>query len=460
MKPFYLPTIVLFLFAGGLQAQILLETTEVDTATVASGLDIPWEIQYGPDDHLWVTERYGLVSRIHPVSGEKTVVLDLSGTVYQAGESGLLGLALHPDFSNSPHVFLAYTYSSGGAILERIVRYTYSGGQLAEAFVLLDDIPANTTHDGCRLLITPDMKLLATTGDAQNQPAAQNLNSLAGKVLRLNLDGTVPADNPWPGSPVYTLGHRNAQGLAYGQGGLLYSSEHGPSTDDEFNAIEEARNYGWPNVHGFCNLPDEITFCNANDVAEPLAAWTPTIATSDILYYDHPAIPEWSGRMLLTTLKNKRLYVLELDASGMQVVGQDQYFQNLWGRLRDVCMAPDGAVYLATNGPDWGNSQPFTHRIVKVWNPDYVFSAAENTGDLRGVRILPEAASGNLHIYAPAGMGKVPVRLYSLTGRLILQAEMRGPETLINTAHLSPGIYLVTVGDESQGLVREKVFLQ
>jgi glucose/arabinose dehydrogenase len=182
---------------------------------------------------------------------------------------------------------------ASGNIKERIVRYEYSDGQLTDEFILLDNIQGNTTHDGCRMIILPDQTLLFSTGDAQNQPAAQNLEHLSGKFLRLHLDGSIPDDNPFPANPVYSLGHRNAQGLYLASNGIIYSSEHGPSTDDELNIIEPGRNYGWPDVHGFCDLPAEITFCDENNVKEPLEAWTPTIATSDIVYYDHDAIPEW-----------------------------------------------------------------------------------------------------------------------------------------------------------------------
>jgi glucose/arabinose dehydrogenase len=306
-------------------AQIQLRETTIDTATIITGLDIPWEIQWGPDDHIWTTERYGRISRINPETGDQHVILDISDQVFQEGESGLLGMVLHPDFDMHPFVYTAYTYMVTGNIKEKIVRYEYDNGQLVDEFVLLDNIQGNTTHDGCRMIILPDQTLLFSTGDAQNQPAAQNLEHLSGKFLRLNLDGSIPADNPFPDSPVYSFGHRNAQGLYLAPSGIVYSSEHGPSTDDELNIIEPGRNYGWPDVHGFCDLPDEITFCDENNVKEPLEAWTPTIATSDIVYYDHEAIPDWQGHILLTSLKNKRLYVMTLNEEGTEVVGEEQF---------------------------------------------------------------------------------------------------------------------------------------
>ena len=152
--------------------------------------------------------------------------------------------------------------------------FKYENGTLENEFILLDNIPGNTTHIGCRMIIMPDNTLLFSTGDAQNQPSAQDVDQLTGKIHRLNLDGTIPNDNPFPGNSVYSFGHRNVQGLFLGPNGIIYSSEHGPSTDDEFNIIEAGMNYGWPNVHGFCDSPSEVAFCDENDVFEPLVADT------------------------------------------------------------------------------------------------------------------------------------------------------------------------------------------
>lgn len=455
MKTRFALLIFVFLTVNVIQSQILLEETEVDSTTVISGLDIPWEIIYGPDDHLWITERYGKVSRIFPETGEQTVILDLTETVYQNGESGLLGMALHPEFSIFPYVYLAYTYQSGGSILERIVLYEYTGSQLVNELILLDNIPGNTTHDGCRLLITPDLKLLITTGDAQNQPAAQNINSLSGKILRINLDGTIPDDNPWPGNPTYSFGHRNAQGLYLAPNGILYSSEHGPSNDDEFNIIEAGRNYGWPNVHGFCDLPGEITFCEENNVYEPLAAWTPTIATSDILYYNHQAIPEWQNSVLLTTLKDKRLYVLELDATGTEVVNEDQYFYNYWGRLRDICLGPDGSIFLATNGPSWSNTEPFTHRIVKIWNPDFIQSSDRPIQREASVNVYPNPVKDKLHI--DLNNNEYRLQIISGTGQVVVNQLLDSTHNVIPTKNLINGIYIVVIGDVANPVFHGKI---
>jgi len=449
----------LVLFPSLIFAQINLQETTLDTATIITGLDIPWEIQWGPDNYIWCTERFGRVSRIDPETGEQNVILNISDLVEQNGESGLLGMALHPDFENKPYVYLAYTYQpEGSAFVEKIVRYEYVDSILQNEFVLLDNIPANTSHNGCRMIILPDTTLLFSTGDAQNQSTPQDTSLLSGKFLRLNLNGSIPADNPFPGNPVYSFGHRNPQGLIMAPNGIIYSSEHGPDTDDEINIIMPGRNYGWPNVHGFCDLPDEITFCEAHNVVEPLIAWTPTIATDDIIYYDHPAIPEWQDHILLTTLKNKRLYVLQLSENGTEIIGEEQLFTNWWGRLRDICMSPDGAIYLATNGPDWGNSQPFTHSIIKVWNPDYIATTNDSYIN-KMVRVFPNPSSDKLNIVVDQVMTGNYLNVYNTKGKIILKKVLDNSLTSIPVRDIKPGIIIISIEKHGKIIFTKKVLI-
>lgn len=348
------------------QTSITLDSTILEVETLIAGLDIPWEIKYNPlDGKLWTTERYGVVSRIDINTGVKEELLDLSSQVYEQSEAGLLGLTLHPDFATMPYVFFVYTYVSG-SIKERLVRYSWDGSNLHSPLTIIEDIVGYTTHIGSRLLFLPDGTLLMTTGDAQDQPSALDLNELTGKVLRFNIDGSIPTDNPIAGSPVWSYGHRNAQGLVMAPNGIIYSSEHGPTTDDEFNILEMNGNYGWPEVHGFCDNPSENIYCANNTVTEPLYAWTPTIAPSDIIWYDHAAIPEFQNSILMAVLKNKRIIRLRFNAAGDVVQDETSYFVNEFGRIRDVAQGPDGELYLATNGSSWSNTSPFTHTILKL----------------------------------------------------------------------------------------------
>jgi glucose/arabinose dehydrogenase len=347
------------------QAQFFIGATEVDTNSVVNGLDTPWEILWGPDDHIWLTERGGKISRLDPVSGEISELISIA-EVYERGESGLLGMALHPDFETEPYVYVVYTYLDPD-IREKLVRFTYAGGVLTSPLTLLDGIDGASNHDGSRLVIDQDHKLFMTTGDGANTSLSQDLASLSGKVLRLNLDGSVPDDNPIAGSYVWSWGHRNAQGLVISPLGLMYSSEHGPANDDEVNIIEKGRNYGWPEVEGYCDLPGEAQFCADSNVMEPIAAWTPTLAVAGTDFYHHSAIPEWQNTVLVTSLKASSLTALKLSTDGRSVLEEETFFEDWFGRLRDICISPDGRVFLAVSNRDGrGTVRAGDDRIVEI----------------------------------------------------------------------------------------------
>ncbi|MGB8194965.1 MAG: PQQ-dependent sugar dehydrogenase [Chitinophagaceae bacterium] len=328
------------------------QNVSLQTRVVAQNLRYPWEILWGPDNHIWMTERDGRISRVDPASGKITLIADVSEVVAR-GEGGLLGMALHPEFSVTPHVFIAYNYEDGsGSYREKILRFTYNGSKLVQPVTLLQNIQASGIHNGCRLLVTPDLKLWITTGDAANTSLPQNRSAVNGKILRINLDGSIPSDNPMPGNPVWSFGHRNAQGMVYANN-IMYISEHGPTNDDEVNIVEKGRNYGWPNVEGLCNESDERSFCKSENVREPIKVWTPTEAVCGLDYYDKNSIAQWKNSLLLCTLKGSKLIQLKLSNDGRSVVSGYEFFDGDFGRLRDVCVSPAGKVYICTsNGND------------------------------------------------------------------------------------------------------------
>ncbi len=319
----------------------------VKDSVLAGGLNFPWEILWGPDNTIWMTERGGSISRVNPATGMVTRLLQIPGVVAR-GEGGLLGMVLHPDFSVNPYVYVAHNYEAGGEYREKIVRYQYDGNTLTSPLVIFDNIKASYVHNGCRLLITADRKLLVSTGDASDQSLPQDKNAVNGKILRLNLDGTIPTDNPFAGNPVWSYGHRNAQGMVFVKD-RLYISEHGPDKDDEVSIVTKGGNYGWPDVKGFCNEPGEKKFCSSNGVKEPVYAWTPTIAVCGIDYYNSDLIPGWKNSLLMATLKNERLYQLQLDETYTTIKATFTFLDEKYGRLRDVCVSPDGHVYVCTS---------------------------------------------------------------------------------------------------------------
>ena len=332
------------------------DVVEIKDSVIATGLTHPWEILWGPDNLIWITERGGKISRLNPNTGVVTLLHSITEVVAN-GEGGLLGMVLHPNFSSTPHVFVVYNYNNGSNYREKVVRFSYSNNALSNPTTIIDNISAASTHNGSRLQIGSDMKLYITTGDAAFPSSSQNQSSPNGKILRLNLDGTVPSDNPVSGNPYWSWGHRNPQGLVFAKG-KLYSSEHGPNNDDEINIIEKGRNYGWFNVQGFCDQSSEQSFCTANNVAEPIKAWTPTIATCGLDYYNHDMIPQWKNSLLLATLKNSRLYQLKLNSAGDAITESTEFFTNKYGRMRDICISPAGKVYICTSS---GND-----RIIEV----------------------------------------------------------------------------------------------
>jgi glucose/arabinose dehydrogenase len=436
---------------SNISAQIFIGETEVDTSTVASNLDTPWEILWGPDDHIWMTERMGRISKLDPQTGEISEVGQI-GEAHEQGEAGLLGLALHPDFPEIPHLFLVYNYLENSVIKERLVRYRYESGSLADPVTLLEDIPGASNHNGSRLVIDSVQMLYMTTGDAVNTSTPQNLNSLNGKVLRIQLDGSIPEDNPIPGSPVWSWGHRNPQGLVMAPSGILYSSEHGPSSDDEVNIIEKGRNFGWPTVRGFCNETTELEFCADSNVVEPIAAWTPTLAVAGTDYYTYAAIPSWNNTILVASLKASRLVALRLSEDGRFVTEETHHFENWFGRLRDLCISPEGNLYLAVSNRDGrGTVRPGDDRIVKI-------SAVTNTTGIRGkteegamVRIYPNPLQGNQLTIEYAPSERTWVTVFNELGSKILVAMI--PPGQVRTQITLPGpagLYLFRIQDGEQ----------
>ena len=441
---------------------ITVGNTELEVREVTSGLDVPWEMKWGPDGFLWITERDGLVSRINVDTGEKNVILDITNQVWQSSEAGLLGMEIHPEFNNgSPYVFLVYTYLSSGQ-KEKVVYYEYDANndQLINETVLLGNIPANPTHSGSRLLILDDLTMLVTTGDVQDWMDSQNLDVLSGKTLRMSVDisggtaGFIPSDNPIPNSYVWSWGHRNAQGLALAPNGKIYSSEHGPSNDDELQILIPGGNYGWPNVQGYCdnqwvdygyaedltNSYTEIDYCEDNDIIEAIwSSGSSTIATSDLIWYDNPAIPEFQNTLLMTVLKDKNLVRFALSEDGSQVESVTEFFNNEWGRLRDICVSPDGKIYLATNGYSWPSQPP--NEIIEL-NPNFNNSFL-NDDYFENIKVIN--SNGSYTITS----SKCDFNLYDITGKIILEGN-DVENIFFNSSDFSSGIYNLILKKDDQ----------
>ncbi|MCH7400715.1 PQQ-dependent sugar dehydrogenase [Belliella kenyensis] len=334
---------------------LALERSLLKVEVLAKDLDVPWDLEYADDGYLWFNEQIGTISRINLQTGEIQKLLTID-EVWKKRTAGLLGLAVHPDFENNPFVLVNYTVMVDSIISNKLVKYTFQNDALVSPQVLLE-IPGNTAHNGSRIKFSHDRKILWATGDAYGFDNAQSDESLNGKVLRINLDGSIPKDNPDPKSYVWAKGFRNIQGLTLDDKGNIFTSEHGDAIEDEINLIQKGGNYGWPHIEGFHDLDAEKQFAKINNSLEPVYSWTPVVAPAGLDFYGDLAIDEWKNSLLLTTLKGKSLRVLKLSEDRRSIIDETVFFDNHYGRLRDVAVAPSGEIYVATSNNDW-NPQP------------------------------------------------------------------------------------------------------
>ncbi|MFP4370422.1 MAG: PQQ-dependent sugar dehydrogenase [Candidatus Kapaibacterium sp.] len=435
------------------------EELDYNERIIADGLGIPWDMVLGPDGYIWFTERQGRLSRVHIESEEVTHIQEID-EVYQTGEGGLLGMALHPDFENEPYIYLVYNYrNESEQVKEKLVRYSWDGEAIHSPMVLIDGIEGSHRHDGSRLWIDPDdMTIYMTTGDAVKQDKPQDIEALNGKTLRINLDGSIPEDNPLPDSPVWSWGHRNAQGLEV-VNGIMYQSEHGPNSDDEINIIEKGRNYGWPDVKGYCDDGSEMQFCQDSNVVEPIKAWTPTIAPCGMEYYANYDteynFEEFNNSLLLTTLKNSRVYVLPLSADGKEITGEKQFFVNTYGRLRDILVTPEGKIYLSTSNNSMNES------IIEI-TPN--LTSVDNGKTDSGVNIFPNPFKGRVNISLPAELTGAAAEIYDQTGNLLKEfkpadAELSWEGTSAEGIKCAAGLYYILIKKNGR-IISKPIYLK
>jgi glucose/arabinose dehydrogenase len=320
----------------------------VGVEVAATRLEIPWALAFAPDGRLFVSERPGRVRVVQNGTLLSEPALTLTDA-FTRDESGVLGLALHPSFTANRLVYLVYTASGNDGPVARLVRYREVANVLGEPSVLLDGVPAANIHNGSRVRFGPDGALYLTFGDAASPSIAQDVAALNGKVLRLTADGTTPADNPY-GSPVWSWGHRNPQGIDWHPvTGDLFETEHGQTGNDEINVIERGRNYGWPIIEGDQSRADMRT---------PIAFFAPAVAPSGASFYRGSAFPAFRSDLFVATLRGQALLRVRLDAANpRRVQSIERLLENRFGRLRDVVSGPDGYLYIATNNRD-GRGQP------------------------------------------------------------------------------------------------------
>lgn len=314
--------------------------------TIVTGLAVPWAISFLPDGSFLFTQRQGSLTRFH--NGSLFKIADIEGVV-QTGEGGLLGVAVSPRYEENGYIFLYHTFAgSGNNILNRLVRYRFENNSLNDRKILIDNIPGSSNHDGGRIKFGPDGYLYVTTGDAQEPSLSQRTDTLAGKILRVNEDGTSAPNNPY-GNEIFSYGHRNPQGIAW-NGVNLYSTEHGPSTMDEVNLITKGENYGWPDIQGDMR--------SASMRSPLIHSKNDTWAPSGLAYYN--------GSLYFAGLRGSALYRLILRDGEAQL---KEYFKDEFGRIREAVLGPDNMLYITTSNKD-GRSSPADSddRIIRI-NP-------------------------------------------------------------------------------------------
>ncbi len=325
------------------------EDLEYEIEIIGEGLEIPWEIVPLPDERFLVTERPGRIVMLD--SGEKYTV----NGVEHIGEGGLLGMELSPDFKRNNNIFLYYTYKIENQIFNRVSRFTLEEKTLTDEQYILDKIPGSRFHNGGRLKFGPDGKLYITTGDSQDSNLSQDIDSLAGKILRINEDGTIPEGNPYDDSPVFAHGLRNSQGISWHPiSGQLFASDHGPSSQDEINLILPGKNYGWPTVT--C-LESDTQYEN------PVSCYSEfTLAPSGIAFLPWDNLEE--SPLYIAGLRGNMVMRIDLDDEG-NFIRQEELFSD-YGRIRTVVYYED-SLYIATNNRD-GRGVPGENddKIIKI----------------------------------------------------------------------------------------------
>lgn len=331
------------------------EQYDWEITEVAKNLEVPWDLALLPDGRILLTERAGKV-KMADQSGQVKTIANFE-QVSSVGESGMTGLALHPNFLSNSYVYIYYTYRSSGSIFNRVSRFILKADQLSDEVILIDHLPGGSIHNGGRMRFGPDKQLWILTGDGARPSLAQDKNSLAGKVLRVNGDGLVPDDNPTKGSPVYSFGHRNPQGLDWHPlTEELVATEHGETAHDEINIIRPHGNYGWPEIKrcfGSSNLVEPILCSNDETWAPSGGAFLGT------------KIWHFRNSFFFAGLRGQLLE--RVDIVDGKVVKRETVIKNKYGRLRAVLADGQGNLYVSTSNLDGrGQPQPDDDKILKL----------------------------------------------------------------------------------------------
>lgn len=368
--------------------------------TLASGLSVPWDIVFLPDGDMLFSERAGRVRLYRNNALQAKPVLTVQG-IEAAGKMGLLGMCLHPAFASNHFIYLAYNYRAGERTFLRIARYEYRKDSLVNARTIIENIPGVFNHTGSRLRFGTDRKLYISTGDADMPILSQDLKTYNGKILRINDDGSVPADNPFVRNDtarkeIWSYGHRNPQGLAFQPGtNFLYSSEHGPTGGDEINIIRKGNNYGWPVIHHRDVKRGMIS---------PVMEFTPSIGPAEALFYSGKAFPTLKGHLLVACMRGEA--ILDVTLGDNKIASYNFLLKNSFGRIRALAEGPDGYLYISTSQVD----PPESNMTPRERSYDLVLRIKPAKGSTPPTAALTTAI--NTSAVAAVGKGRSTRELY------------------------------------------------
>lgn len=502
--------------------------------------DYPYELIYAPDNYLWLTERNGKkIKRVDPTTGTIDLLVDMTSLVYQnGGQDGLMGMALHPQFlqgSGNDYLYVAYTYGTSDSNRRtKIVRYTYSitgnDGTLSNPIDLIIGLSGSNDHNSGRMQIGPDYKIYYTIGDqganqfgnkckpiksqllpTQSEIDSQNYATYEGKILRINLDGTIPLDNPILNgvkSHIYSYGHRNCQGIVFGTNGVLYANEHGAKSDDEINIIHSGDNYGWPHISGYrddknysyCNWSSasNCTSLSFNDYTcgtgitpstesswlethtEPIntlytiddgfnftGGWLtwPTVAPSSIILYEGYSNPisGWENTLISTTLKKGKIYKTPLSTDGLSVIGESEELLYTQNRYRDIAIHPNGKIiYIitdsggTTSGPSGSSSLTVTHPgTILVFTHDSFLSTTDfNSENIHNVVVFKSQNQININ----SKNNLESIEIFDLLGREIYSCNnIDKKQHTIDSLQPKNQILIVKIKSNNNQIISKKI---
>ena len=417
--------------------------------TIAENQEVIWDMEWVGQDSILYTELKGKL-KLLDISNKTVVDVHSFQDIAAENQSGLMGLGLAHDFKNSKLIYVAYCfYGDNFSILSRISSFSYnsSGPSIMNESILVDSLPSKNANLGGRLLVD-SANIYYCLGDIQNENLAQLLDNPNGKILRYNLDGTIPSDNPDPASPIFTYGHRNPQGICKTANGNILISEHGPFSNDEINVLEKGRNFGWPLVGGYKEAANEAIY-NQYNIKEPILAFTPTIAPAGVDYYGGNLYPSLTNSLLVSTLKDKAIHIFSLNQNQDSVIDSKRLDVAPLGRIRDILVSPDGRVFASTSNRDlYGEPNTNDDLIVEVF--ESLFTSVSTKLE----RNFKVALFSNSLIFNSDIHGKINFSIYDLTGKLVFN-DFAMPEETISLKNLNAGLFILKATQNNSSLVQK-----